>query len=245
VYSWLAVKSLLRRLQQKFVPGGTVEVYNCYSQAGEDRILSFLFNSMGIGHPSYIDIGAYKPQWGSNTYLFYLQGSRGVCIEPDPRLFESLRDGRPGDTCVNAAVSQNGEREVELYLFDEPSLNTVSHEEALKRHEAGEYHLIGSTKVPALRVEEIIETHFSELPEFISLDVEGLDYEILKGFDFEKYPVPVWVIETVNYSRTHIKERNGEINDLMEKKGYFVYGDTYINTVFVRQSWFSDGVKRA
>ena len=233
------IRPLLGKIKRRVFPPPQVVVhYNCYSQAGEDQVLSFLFQSMGITRPSYIDIGAYKPEFGSNTYLFYLQGSRGVCIEPDPRLFQSLQEGRRGDTCLNMAVSFNGAREVEFYFFDEPSLNTTSYEEAKRRDEIGEYHLVDSRIVPAIRIEEVIQRHFSGLPDFISLDVEGADFEILAAFDFANYPVPVWVVETVRYSVNHIKEKVTSIAELMESRGYFVYADTYINTIFVETSWF-------
>ncbi len=56
-----------------------VEV-NSYSQAGEDRILWFLFKSLGIDRPRYVDVGANLPDVSSNPYLFYRNGSRGVCV---------------------------------------------------------------------------------------------------------------------------------------------------------------------
>jgi len=117
-------------------------------------------------------------------------------------------------------------------------LNTTSYEEAKRRDEIGEYHLVDSRIVPAIRIEEVIQRHFSGLPDFISLDVEGADFEILAAFDFANYPVPVWVVETVRYSVNHIKEKVTSIAELMESRGYFVYADTYINTIFVETSWF-------
>ncbi|MFM7886227.1 MAG: glycosyltransferase family 2 protein, partial [Pseudanabaena sp.] len=53
-----------------------------YSQCGEDLIIQFIFSSLGISKPSYIDIGAYDAHKLSNTAVFYEQGSRGINIEP-------------------------------------------------------------------------------------------------------------------------------------------------------------------
>lgn len=212
--------------------------YNSYSQAGEDRILSFLFSSIGIEHPTYIDVGAYKFDIGSNTYLFYLTGSRGVCIEPDPRIYQTLLDERPSDVCLNVAVDSKDVSEVELFLFSDPSLNTLMLEEAQRRDKVGEFALIGSLKVPAVRLGAIVKEYFSSVPDFISIDVEGADYEILETFDFDEYPVPVWVVETVEYSPSHIKPKSGRIQVLMKERKYSVYADTYINTIFVRNDWF-------
>ena len=52
--------------------------YLSYAQAGEDRVLKFLFSSMGLNKISYLEIGTNNPIDINNTYLFYLGGSRGV-----------------------------------------------------------------------------------------------------------------------------------------------------------------------
>src|ERR1043165_8555860 len=75
-----------------------------FSQVGEDRIVHFLFQSLGIDKPSYIDIGANNPVLDSNTYYFYLLGSTGVIIEPDPELYKKLRRKRRKDICINAGI---------------------------------------------------------------------------------------------------------------------------------------------
>lgn len=233
------IRSTLRRVRHRLVGEPNIKtLFSCFSQAGEDRILWFLFQSLKIDCPTYIDVGAYRFDFCNNTYLFYVNGSRGVCIEPDPRLYSVLQANRQGDVCLNAAISYGSEEEVELFLFTDPSLNTLVEEEAKRRDEIGEYKKIDSIRVPALRLESVIEKYFSKLPDFISIDVEGADYDILANFDFSRYPVPVWVIETVEYSPTHIKPKLGNIQTLMESKGYFAYADTYINTCFVNTDWF-------
>jgi FkbM family methyltransferase len=193
---------------------------------------------MKIECPSYIDVGAYKYDSCSNTYLFYLNGSRGVCIEPDPRLYSAFKANRQGDVCLNAAISYGREEEVELFLFTEPSMNTLLEDEARRRDQVGESKLVGSVRVPTIRLELVIETYFRRLPDFVSIDIEGLDYEILANFDFGRYPVPVWMVETVEYSPSHIKPKLAQMQTLMESKGYFIYADTYINTCFVKNDWF-------
>ena len=61
-----------------------------YSQLGEDLIIEFVFNGIGINKINYLDIGAHHPIEINNTYLFYLKGSYGVLIEPDPYFVEDL-----------------------------------------------------------------------------------------------------------------------------------------------------------
>ncbi len=211
---------------------------NSFAQAGEDRILDFLFGSMGIHKISYIDIGANDPVFCNNTYFFYTRKGSGVLIEPDPVFNSVLKKMRPRDTIVEAAISDK-EGEAELYIFDEPSVNTLSKEEAALRQASGRYKLKSVNQIPLLTIENIIVKHLQNVtPHVISLDVEGVDYAVLKAFDFEKYPVPVWIVETCEYSENHIKPKVNNISELMTDKGYFVYADTYINTVFVHAKWF-------
>lgn len=235
------VRSSLRSIRHQLV-GEPVQIMrlNSYSQAGEDRVLASLFLMMNIVRPSYLDIGACRYDIGSNTYLFYQGGSRGVCVEPDPRIFRTFKEHRSEDICVNAAVTSVSNGTMELFLFDDPSMNTMVREEAQRRDEVGECRLVGSVKVPSLRLEDIIDQNCSTLPDFVSLDVEGVDYEILSSFDFDRYPVPVWIVETVDYSPTHVKTKVVKTLDLMNDRGYFVYADTYINTIFVSRAWFEN-----
>ena len=213
---------------------------NSFAQAGEDRILVFLFNSMGIRRISYIDIGANDPVFCNNTYFFYTRKGSGVLIEPDPVFNSILKKMRPRDTVVEAAISDT-EGEAELYIFDERSVNTLLKEEAELRQASGRYKLKSVKKIPLLTVEHIIVNHLQGIiPHVISLDAEGVDYTVLKNFNFEKYPVPVWIVETCEYSENHIKPKLNNIIVLMTAKGYFVYADTYINTILVNTKWFND-----
>ena len=92
-----------------------------------------------------------------------------------------------------------------------------------------------------LSIENIISDYLNnKIPHLISLDVEGVDFKVLNAFDFEKYPVPIWIIETCEYSENHIKPKVLPILDLMKSKGYFIYSDTYINTIFVNKKWFEN-----
>ena len=210
-----------------------------YAQAGEDRILAFLFDTMGIKNISYLDIGANHPVFCNNTYLFYRRHSKGILIEPDPAFKKVLQKARPHDKIVQAAISDKETGEADFYIFDEPSINTLSKEEAIIRQQSGKYHLKETQKIQLLTIEKIIADYLNNtMPHLISLDVEGVDYDVLNGFDFEKYPVPVWVVETCGYSENHIKPKITSIDELMKNKGYFVYADTYINTIFVNTDWF-------
>src|SRR4051812_20379104 len=89
-----------------------------YAQSGEDIIVDYLFTSLGIVYPSYIDIGANQPVKGNNTYLFYLKGCKGICIEPDISLIAGLKKTRPKDVILNIGVSTTKAGQADFYYFE-------------------------------------------------------------------------------------------------------------------------------
>ena len=87
-------------------------------------------------------------------------------------------------------------------------------------------------------INSIIESYFKSTPDFISIDVEGLDIDILESLDFKKFRPKVFCIETLTFSPTGNGQKITAIFDIMKKNGYKIYADTYINTIFVEQSLF-------
>jgi hypothetical protein len=81
-------------------------------------------------------------------------------------------------------------------------------------------------------VNEVIAEHFAGAPTVISLDVEGLDEIILDRLDFEKYQPLLVCVETVNFKVKGELNKRKSILDLMLSKGYFIYADTHVNTIF-------------
>lgn len=205
-----------------------------FSQCGEDLIINFIFeNHLKINRPSYLDIGAHHPTHLSNTYFFYQRGSQGVCIEPDPDLCEEIRKKRSRDVCLNAGVGISSETKADFYVMTAKTLNTFSKEEA-ERYQSYETQKIEKVlKIPLIPINETIQNNFKSCPNLVSLDVEGLDLDILKSFDFAKYRPEIFCVETLTYTEDKSETKITEINDLLASKEYMVYADTYINTIFV------------
>ena len=89
-----------------------------------------------------------------------------------------------------------------------------------------------------LNINNVINQHLAPYPNFVSLDVEGMDLAILESFDFKKIRTEVFCIETLTYTENKTEEKITSIMDFMQEKGYFVYADTYINSIFVNKlSW--------
>lgn len=215
------------------------KIYPSYSQAGEDQLVRYLFQSLGIEYPNYLDIGANHPYIGNNTFLFYSRGSKGVCIEPDIDLFKSICNHRKGDVILNAAIGPI-KGTADLYIFPDPysGWNTLSKAEAEKRQEESGVKIKKVNKVPVLHINDVMEKHFTGGLNFMSLDVEGIDYEILNSLDFARYSPDVICVETITFSTKQKEEKISDIADLLLSKGYFIFGDTHINTIFCRNGFY-------
>ena len=232
------LKNFIKKIVFKFIKPEQY-ISNTYSQAGEDAVMQFLFNETGISKPTYLDIGTNKPVDGNNTYLLYQYGSRGVCVEADETYIPLIKKSRPEDKVLNCGVVVDSTKELDFYIFDEKSINTFDKEEAEKRQQLGTYKIVKVSKVKLLDINTIIRDNFSTYPHLLSLDIEGLDLKVLQSLDLKKYPIPVICTETCTYSENHIRPKDLSIQEFMLTVGYFVYADTYINTIFVNSNWFN------
>jgi FkbM family methyltransferase len=205
-----------------------------FSQSGEDLIAEYaLTNYLKITNPAYLDIGAHDPVYLSNTYLFYAKGCSGVCVEPDPDLFRAIQKKRKRDTCLNACVGAEAKEGIDFYIMTSRSLNTMSKQDALRYQSYGTQKIERVVQISMIPVNEICRTYFHPRPNYVSLDVEGAEMIILKGFDFSLYRPEIMCIETLTYMEDGMERKINEIIDYMKSNGYFVYADTYINTIFI------------
>lgn len=213
------------------------EIQPSFSQAGEDQIIRYLaFNILKNPKPSYLDIGTNHPYRSSNTFYFYTRGSRGVCIEPDEKFAKLIRKYRKGDVFIQGGVAAGNLNEAVLYAFpgEYCTWNTFSEEEALKRQDESGVAFSKIEKVKLVNINDVMSKYFSPHPNIISLDVEGLDFDILQSIDFNRFRPEIICVESISFSVTNEEEKNKEMIDFVTSKGYVVFGDTHINTIFCR-----------
>ena len=206
-----------------------------FSQSGEDLIVKFIFDQLGIKNPSYIDIGAHHPYYISNTALFFKNGSRGINIEPDPTLFKEFLKYRKEDVNLNIGIS-DCKGELDFYVISSPTLNTFSKEEADKYCLEGDYQIKSIKKIKVQILSDITKDFSNGIfPQFLSIDAEGVDEIIIRELDFDKnYPIVI-CIETITFSTSGNGVKNLGLIDYITNKGYLVYADTNINTIFVKK----------
>src|SRR5689334_2786391 len=134
------VKQLIKDSVYSIVPPPAYPA--SFSQAGEDAVLRFLFADRKMRTISYLDVGANCPDAYNNTYLFYKNGSRGVCVEADKTLIPAFHRLRPEDKILNVGVTDGSANEAEFYIFDAKALNTFDKEVAQKAVDMGTYKIV-------------------------------------------------------------------------------------------------------
>lgn len=197
-----------------------------YAQEGEDIILKRIFGNKQ--HGFYIDVGAHHPKRFSNTYIFYKAGWSGINIDAMPGSMKAFDKLRPRDINVETPVSDK-EEELEYYIFNDTALNGFSKEVADTR--GNKYKIVDvvklKTKPLAKILDEILKT--PKPIDFLSIDVEGYDYNVLKSNDWTKYHPQVVLIEARAANLEDVYQ--SDVYGFMKEKRYSLFAKTF-NTLF-------------
>ena len=170
------------------------------SQNGEDRWLETHFGGKRSGF--FVEVGAYDGVNLSNTYHFEQSGWTGVLVEPDPEMAERCRRERPRSVTFQCAA---GESVGEISFFkvaggEEYSTTSLSaaHRERLD-HMGLSWREV---RVAVRTLDSILEEARATRVDFVSIDVEGAELAVLKGFDIARWKPAVVIVET-NTARRH------------------------------------------
>ncbi|HET9055386.1 MAG TPA: FkbM family methyltransferase [Chitinophagaceae bacterium] len=202
--------------------------YTSFAQVGEDRILDWYFHDKKSGF--YVDIGANHPYIYSNTYKFYLKGWKGINVDANPgtkKLFDALRKR---DINVESGVSLTP-GVMDFYTFENSVFNTMDRQTAEMHCKEHLINIREVVKIKTRTLAEILDTYLppAQKIDFMSIDVEGLDMEVLQSNNWEKYKPEVLVVECVYQDSDDIK--NMEATVYLKKLGYSFFAKT-INTFF-------------
>jgi len=198
-----------------------------YSQEGEDMILRRIFEYSEPGF--YVDIGAHHPKRFSNTYYFYRKGWRGINIDAMPGSMKLFNKRRRGDINLEIAVA-NEKREMAYYIFNEQAVNTFDEKFADKAIDGG-CELIRKQKIETKPLKEILVEYLpkNKKIDFMSVDVEGFDLEVLKSNDFDLFR-PAYILVECRVNMNEIE--NNDIYNFLREKNYDFFGKTVLTLIF-------------
>jgi len=194
-----------------------------FSKAGDDIQLMKLINNYTPG--AYVDIGSWHPIKASNTYYFHLRGWKGICIDPNPELEILYKKHRPKDIFINAGIGLSN-ASMEYFIVEDSSMNTFSYEFLVKHNLQSK--IIKQSSVPIISLCEILDQNLTQNDrlDFFDLDVEGLDLDVLKSNDWNKYRPKIILVET---DVTIQKDISSEIVEYLSDHNYRLIGKTIQN----------------
>lgn len=203
-----------------------------YSQEGEDLILDRLFDGKSSGF--YVDVGAHHPIRFSNTYYFYKRGWKGINIDAMPGSMKSFKKLRPRDISLEIPISQD-EREIEYYQFNEPALNGFSKKISLDREKNTQFKIIKTSLLKTQSLGKVLRRNVPPNTEidFLSIDVEGLDLEVLRSNDWALFKPKFILVEILESDLERIHENL--IFNFLSQKGYSLAAKL-MNTFIFRHS---------
>lgn len=237
-----AIKNILKSAgyEIRLLVNEKVKIHQAFSfsQCGEDLIVDYIFKLRNVLNPTYIDIGAHDPYHLSNTAIFYQRGCRGINIDADPRLMKNFIKYRPDDINLNIGISDTDATMV-FYVMNDSTLSTFLEQEK-DNMVSNNQTLSHIEKVNVTTIDAVINKHFNGVfPDFLSMDTEGMDMQILQSINFQKSAPKIICVEAADYSPIGSGERRTELIDFLVSKGYYEYANTNLNAIMVRNSfWF-------
>jgi FkbM family methyltransferase len=194
-----------------------------YSQNYEDLYLWRIFRHKPQGF--YIDVGAYDPNVDSVTKIFYDQGWSGINIEPVSSFIDKLKLERPRDiNLAVAAAGSSGKRILHLYGDSGLSSLDLSCQSLIQDSYRNQHY---TAEVATKTLFEIINSYAPPSIDFLKIDVEGLEEEVLDGLCLSKLPKELWpriiLVEATATNTRLDSESRKQCGCLLRDAGYESY----------------------
>lgn len=205
-----------------------------YSQHGEDCLLWEFFGHKTQGF--YVDVGAFDGVHISNSYGFERVGWSGICIEPLPAMFSRCQSQRPDATCLNVAcVADDTQTSVTFYVEPLGLLSGVQagrEDDVRRRYEKRGLEFSGfeAIHVPARTLNSLLAEYLpAGTPvDFMSIDVEGTELDVLRGLDLARYQPRLLILEA------NTRDERTTLNAYLAENGYHPARRLGVNMIFAR-----------
>jgi len=182
----------------------------------------------------FVDVGAYHPLELSNTYLLYKRGWNGINIDISSLSVDYFNYIRPDDININIAVTEKKSIKTIFYQKKKSPLNTLNFKLASKHFSLN----FKKKKIKSDTLTSIIDkTKFKGIKiNFLNIDAEGGDFEVLKSLNFKKYKpklICVEIIDNFNSSKKAIKKN--KIYKFLIQKKYKLVWSGHFSHIFERK----------
>jgi FkbM family methyltransferase len=179
-----------------------------------------------------VDVGAHHPTRFSNTFLFYKHGWRGINLDATPGSMAEFERRRPLDRNLEIAIAES-DGVLTFHCFNEPALNTFSKDLAESYLALPQVRRLATRPIACRTLASVLE---SELPpgrqiDFLNIDVEGLDLEVLRSNDWERFRPEFVLVESLETELSTLA--NNPSARFMASVAYSPIAKT-VNTLFFR-----------
>lgn len=219
--------------QEMMKPTITPFLQESYAQRYEDVIVMSLLDAYALKVSSpknfgYVEFGGNHPVSTSSTYLLSKKyGCHGILVEANHELALQLREHRPDDLVIDAAVVAGYEQQVELVISKEHELSSTDKRFVKRFVEKG----MTRRTVQAVNVNHVLHQAKEKYDIFsLFIDVEGPDADILEAINYEEYrPITI----QIEASEAIVPGNTDRIRKIMMNAGYILIAHTYINFIFI------------
>ena len=197
------------------------------AQHGEDRWLESFFKGKADGF--FVEVGAYDGVVLSNTYFFENIGWTGVLVEPDGAKAARCRANRPKSQVFEcAAVTSPTLDEITFYAVDGGEVYSTVNMTEHHRLRLTKYGLsFSETRVRAMTLDRILKAAGVDKIDFITIDVEEGEMDVLGGFDLMRWRPEAVMVET------SARVREAEVRRYFVERGYVFHHSIAINDIYV------------
>ena len=199
-----------------------------YSMDGEDLFIdNFFKNKTGL----YVDVGAYHPLELSNTYLLYKRKWKGINIDINSFSIEYFDFLRPNDINLNLGVARKNSTKMIYFQKNKSPLNTLNLMHAKKIFS----NTFKQKKIKTKTLTNILDkTKFKRKEiDFLNIDTEGSDLEVLKSLDFKKYKPKLICVELIDHFGPDQKKiKKHKIYKFLKDKKYKLVWSGYFSHIF-------------
>ena len=195
-----------------------------FSQNREDLVIDKLLDYREKGF--YVDVGAFDPTRFSNTKRFYLRGWNGINIEPNPLRYKKFIKERSRDINLNIGITKKPGM-MSFYMMFPETLSTFSFKEMKFRLSEG-YKLIKKISVETDTLVNVLNKFAKKRSlDFLSVDTEGFDLEVLESSNWSKFRFRLVCAETGQ------SDGKGKVFSFLKRNKYKIVYRNSINSIFI------------
>jgi FkbM family methyltransferase len=206
-----------------------------YSFGAIDLLINYHFKNKKKG--IYVDVGCQHPISNNNTYMLFKKGWSGVNIDLDKKNIDLFNLERKKDFNITAAVSSGNYKKKLFFYHSKSAINTI--EKKISQYQSAKVNQVRSIFTKTLN--QILKDTKIKKIDYLSIDVEGHEHEVLNGFNIKKFSPDIVTVEYLDLSMRRLEFKNNNIKKIlnsniykyMKKNNYSFINWNHADLVFV------------